>query len=391
MIMKAEFKRFPKHWDVLPFLDVFEDVTSKGIKVKKTDYLPSGDILVVDQGKDLFSGYTNLQNRVDDLELPALVFGDHTKAFKLIECEFAIGADGVKLIRPKVPADKKFLFYYLKQIKLEDAGYSRHFKFLKESYIPLPPLETQKQIAAVLEKADQLRKDCLQMEKELNSLAQSVFIDMFGDPVTNPKGWEVRSIGSTFEILSDYHANGSYEILQRNVELLDQGFALMVRTTDLEKNNFVDGVKYISEHAYHYLEKTKIYGGELIVNKIGSAGKLYLMPNLDRPVSLAMNQFMIRFNQNEALPIFMYHLLRTPAGNRAIQKKVKGAVTKTIRKDALREIEMPIPPIGIQAEFCEIISKQVLMLKDQLELQVKLDEEFNSLMQRAFKGELNLN
>ncbi|MEY8238883.1 MAG: restriction endonuclease subunit S [Cycloclasticus sp.] len=262
-------------------------------------------------------------------------------------------------------------------------------RFLKIK-IPLPPLETQKQIAAVLEKADQLRKDCQQMEQELNSLAQSVFIDMFGDPVTNPKGWEVKSIGSTFDVLTDYHANGSYEVLQKNVELLGSGYALMVRTTDLEKNNFVDGVKHISEHAYNYLRKTKIYGGELIVNKIGSAGKLYLMPKLNRPVSLAMNQFMVRFDEEKALPVFMYHLLATKAGANAIQKKVKGAVTKTIRKDALREIEMPIPPIDKQDFFCTVISKQTLILEENLILKEQLEREFNSLMQRAFKGDLNL-
>lgn len=256
--------------------------------------------------------------------------------------------------------------------------------------IPLPPLETQKQIAAILEKADQLRKDCQQMEQELNSLAQSVFIDMFGDPVSNPKGWKVKDIGSTFEVLTDYHANGSYEVLQQNVELLSQGYALMVRTTDLEKNNFVDGVKYISEHAYNYLKKTKVYGGEMIVNKIGSAGKLYLMPELNRPVSLAMNQFMVRFNPDKALPVFMYHLLSTDGGAAAIKKKVKGAVTKTIRKDALREIQMPIPPIDLQTEFCKVISKQSILLKHHHDLKNVYEANFNALMQKAFKGELNL-
>ncbi|MFA0521134.1 restriction endonuclease subunit S, partial [Vibrio sp. 10N.222.55.E8] len=74
--------------------------------------------------------------------------------------------------------------------------------FLKNLKIPLPPLETQKQIAAVLEKADQLRKDCQQMERELNGLAQSVFIDMFGDPVMNPKGFEVMKLKDLVSVLS---------------------------------------------------------------------------------------------------------------------------------------------------------------------------------------------
>lgn len=389
MITSSEFSRFPKGWKVLPFLDVFKDVTSKGTKVKKENYNPEGALPVVDQGKKLFGGFTSIKNKAD-VTLPAIIFGDHTKIFKLIDIEFAVGADGVKLLEPKVEADKKFLFFYLNQLQLEDAGYSRHFKFLKETYIPLPPLETQKKIVAVLEKADQLRKDCKQMEQELNSLAQSVLIDMFGDPVTNPKGWEISDIGSTFLLLTDYHANGSYEVLQENVELLEQGYALMVRTTDLEKNNFTTGVKYISEHAYNYLTKTKVFGGELIVNKIGSAGKLYLMPTLNRPVSLAMNQFMVRFDEKKALPVFMYHLLSSQHGFHEINKKVQGAVTKTIRKDALRSIEMPIPPVSKQKIFCEFIEKQNVLLSEQSALLEQYQLQFNALMQKAFNGELNL-
>lgn len=263
-------------------------------------------------------------------------------------------------------------------------------KKLEQLGLNCPPLETQKQIAAVLEQADQLRKDCKLLEQELNSLAQSVFIEMFGDPVTNPKGWDVRAIGTTFDLLTDYHANGSYEILQENVTLLNEGYALMVRTTDLERNNFTDGVNYISEHAYEFLTKTKVFGNELIVNKIGSAGKVYLMPVLNRPVSLAMNQFMIRFNEELASSIFMYYLLTSKGGIQAIQKKVKGAVTKTIRKDALREIALPIPPKVKQDEFSQFIKQHKKLLDDHKSSKEECEKSFNAIMQKAFKGELNL-
>tara|TARA_R110002033_G_scaffold162930_3_gene199811 strand:- start:10635 stop:11846 length:1212 start_codon:yes stop_codon:yes gene_type:complete len=299
-------------------------------------------------------------------------------------------------IKKDVELCEEYLYFALLQMDSSKStdravmGATLNKKKMAELEIPLPPLKTQKQIAAVLEKADQLRKDCQKMEQELNSLAQSVFIEMFGDPMTNPKGYEVRDIGSTFLLLTDYHANGSYEVLQENVELLEQGFALMVRTTDLEKNDFINGVKYISEHAYNYLTKTKVFGGELIVNKIGSAGKLYLMPKLNRPVSLAMNQFMVRFDEEKALSVFMYHLLSSQHGFHEISKKVQGAVTKTIRKDALRSIEMPIPPVNEQRTFCEFIEKQNNLLNEQKALAEQYQLQFNALMQKAFNGELNL-
>ncbi|CAH8206015.1 restriction endonuclease subunit S [Vibrio aestuarianus] len=115
---------------------------------------------------------------------------------------------GFKSLVPSESVDIKYLYFCMlySAERLENEGNGATFKEVSKKVveafkIPLPPLETQKQIAEVLEKADQLRKDCQQMEQELNSLAQSVFIDMFGDPVTNPKGWEVRALSNVVETI----------------------------------------------------------------------------------------------------------------------------------------------------------------------------------------------
>ncbi|MDS1803030.1 restriction endonuclease subunit S [Vibrio vulnificus] len=388
-MISPEFKRFPNEWKVLPFLEVFEDVTSKGKKVKKENYQITGDIPVVDQGQKFFGGYTDEANKITGVDLPAIVFGDHTKAFKYVEVDFAIGADGVKLLNPKIDADKKFLFYYLKQLKLEDAGYSRHFKFLKETYIPLPPLETQKKIAAVLERADQLRKDCQQMEQELNSLAQSVFIDMFGDPVTNPKGWDVATLGDEIEYIGDIGSNGSNDNVSQNLDMKDEeDYAVMIRTTNLNANDFTNNLKYISERAYNYFSKSKIYGGEIIMNKIGSAGKFWIMPDLQRPVSLGLNQLMIRLKN--ANTWFIYYYLSTSYGQQLISSKTRGAITKSITKSAVKDIPIIVPPMEKQAEFSLLIEKNNKLLAEQALLRGHYEQSFNALMQKAFKGELNL-
>src|SRR5690606_7235164 len=152
---------------------------------------------------------------------------------------------------------------------------------------------------SILDDAAALRDKTAQLLKEYDLLAQSIFLDMFGDPGLNPKKWKVEYFGKYINVLTDYHANGSYKILSKNVALTtEKDYALMVRTTDLESNNFDDGVNYISEAAYHFLTKSKVLGGEIIINKIGSAGKIYLMPYLNRPVSLGMNTFMLRLNKN---------------------------------------------------------------------------------------------
>ncbi|MDO6783401.1 restriction endonuclease subunit S [Neptunomonas phycophila] len=349
-----------------------EFITQKGLNSSSTKLYPKGTVLIA-------------------------MYGATIGACSILNMEACTNQACAAFV-PNERVNNQYLYYCLKFnkdnfVRAGAGGAQPNISatFLKQYKIPLPSLPIQKQIATVLEKADTLRSQCQQMEQELNSLAQSVFLDMFGDPGLNPKQWPIKPIGETFEFLTDYHANGSYEILRSHVELLEEpDFALMVRTTDLEKNNFTEGVKYITKEAYDFLTKTKVHGNEIIVNKIGSAGKVYLMPILNRPVSLAMNQFMIRLNEKVVLPEFMYYLLTSKFGEREIHAHVKGAVTKTITKDALRSVELPIPPMSLQDDFVLALSK-LNALKEEASNEVeKLDKLFSSLMQKAFKGELTL-
>ncbi|SMC70194.1 restriction endonuclease subunit S [Sporomusa malonica] len=300
-----------------------------------------------------------------------------------------------KVVFDKIEIDKSFFKYAIFKVLREMEKYThgstmKHItkKYFDEIKIPLPPLETQKKIAAVLDKAQELIDKRKEQLVKLDEFVQSVFLEMFGDPISNPKGWIRKPLGDYIDILTDYHANGSYEVLRDNVELLDQkNYALMVRTTDLENGNFFKNVKYITKDAYEFLTKTKVYGGELIINKIGSAGKVYLMPCLERPVSLGMNQFMIRLLSG-LNNIYVYHLFNTASGKSLILNNVRGAVTKTITKDAIRGILVPITPVQLQNQFAAIVEKteqQKALMQQSL---VEMENNFNSLMQRAFKGEL---
>ena len=264
------------------------------------------------------------------------------------------------LILKNKNVDLLYLYFYLKTIKnnLESIASSTTVKIINKSSfekieIILPNLEIQKKISKKLELLENnidFRKNQLNYLKELN---KSLFTRMFGDIKTNDKNWEIKKFHEIISILTDYHANGSYKILKDNVELLDfKEYALMIRTTDLENNNFIQGVKYINEKAYNFLKKTKIFGGELIINKIGSAGNVYLMPYLNIPVSLGMNQFMIRLKKDYS-NIFYYKLLTTEYYTNVIKSNVQGAVTKTITKEAIKNIDIIIPPIELQNKFAE--------------------------------------
>jgi type I restriction enzyme S subunit len=98
--------------------------------------------------------------------------------------------------------------------------------------------------------------------------------------------WQKVKLGDVLTILTDYHANGSYQKLKANVELLDfQNYAVMIRTTNFEKKDFKNDLKYITESAYLFLEKSKVNSNDILMNKIANPGSVYLMPKMNQPVS----------------------------------------------------------------------------------------------------------
>lgn len=182
------------------------------------------------------------------------------------------------------------------------------------------------------------------------------FVEMFGNPANNEKGFIKAPMRDYMTVLTDFSSNGSYKTLDSGVTMYDEpNYAWMVRTTDLESGDMT-AIKYIDEEAYELLAKSKIYGGEIIMNKIGSAGKIYLMPQIDMPASLGRNAFMFRYDDRINVK-FLYHLLTSEYGQREIQQYVRGAVTKTITKNDVRAVLIIVPPIELQNEFESFVAE----------------------------------
>ncbi|MDA3915531.1 MAG: restriction endonuclease subunit S [Deltaproteobacteria bacterium] len=163
---------------------------------------------------------------------------------------------------------------------------------------------------------------------------------------------ELRNLIS---LLTDYHANGSYEILRGNVQLKSEpDYAHMIRTVDIEKDDFENDIISISKHAYKFLGKTKVYGGEIIINKIGNAGKVYLIPPIDRKTSLGMNQFMVRTN-DRVNNHYLYCYLAGKYGQNQLNQRITGAVPLSIDKESTRSVLVPI----FSSDFEKMVSDKM--------------------------------
>ena len=297
---------------------------------------------------------------------------------------------GINIVDEK-KVDIKYLRYWFTTIKEQllnravgAALANISLGIVKELEIPLPSIATQQRIAAILDQADAIIQNNRAIVQKYDALTQSLFLDMFGDPVRNEKGWEKRKLNEFLEVLVDVGSNGGNDWVSANIKMKDEeDYAIMIRTTNLNKNDFKNNLKYVSKETYDLFKKTKVFGGEIIMNKIGSAGDFWLMPNLNKPVSLGLNQLMMTFNNLDK--IFFFFFFSTDYGKKIINSKLNGAITKSITKTALRDLDILYPPITLQNQFAERVAViEAQKQEAQLEL-AKSEELFQSLLQRAFK------
>ena len=183
------------------FTDVFEDVTKQGRKIPTSDYHETGVHPIIDQGQSAIAGYTD---ETDGLftDVPAIIFGDHTRVLKYVDTPCFLGADGVKLLKAKIAnSNYKYLYYVLSNANIPNTGYNRHFKWLKEVDIPLPSADEQQEIVDTLDKISELIARRKEQLAKLDQLVKSRFIELFGDINTNDKGWEIQPLGELCTIV----------------------------------------------------------------------------------------------------------------------------------------------------------------------------------------------
>jgi len=335
-----------------------------------------------------------------DLELPAKQYCDNGDLLYAWSASFGPRIwDGEKVIyhyhiwkldlNEKL-VDKNYLYYVLQsdveRIKQEQGSGSTMVHVTKMAMenreIPLPPLETQKQIAAVLEKADQLRKDCKQMEQELNSLAQSVFIDMFGDPVTNPKGWPATTLGDFLEFAKDGpHVSPKYS---------DKGIPFLSTRHIKPSGVKWEDLKYVSsEEAAMHWKKCKPQLGDVLYTKGGTTG-IACSVDFIADFAVWVHVALLRPLAGKVDYVWLTNMLNTNYCYQQSQKQTRGATNKDLGLTRMIDIEMYNPPLEMQLKFSIFIKGLNEQLIRNNESKAQNDELFNSLMQKAFKGELSL-
>lgn len=347
------------------------------------EYLQEGALPVIDQGKEFIGGYVDDVSLQCKEELPVVIFGDHTREVKFVDQPFALGADGVKVLKPIAGVlDEKYLYYVLKQAKLpEDAGYSRHFKFVKRLQIPLPPLEEQKRIAAILDKADTIRRKRQQAIDLTDQLLRSVFWDMFGDPVTNPKKYKMGKIGDLLDSVNygtsaKAGVEGKYPILRMNNITYEGGWKL-------------NDLKYIDMDEKD-LKKYTAEPGDILFNRTNSKELVGKTAVFREESSYVFAGYLIRSKVNSlAKPEYISGFLNSFYGKKLLRNMCKNIVgMANINAKEYQAINILIPPIEEQKKYASLVERCRNKIAFYRNVQKKTDELSNALTQQAFRGEL---
>ena len=304
----------------------------------------------------------------------------------LCDIEACIGR-GLSAIRPKKELNVKFLLHFLRYIepKLSGMGVGSTFSAITQSdlknlKIPLPPLPIQKKIAEVLDKADELRQIKKKTIEKLDELIKSIFLDMFGDPVTNPKGWEVKKLGDVCSKITDgTHVTPTY--LSEGVDFIS------AKNIKKGKINWSD-LKYISQQQHtDFIRRCNPEKGDVLITKSGSLGMAALI-DTDRKFSLFESLALVKYNRSSINGQFLQTLLNTNAIKHQYAKIIKGVGVKHLHLIDIRSILVICPTMATQEEFKEKVYKISQIRQNHEDSSHRIDNLFNSLMQRAFKGEL---
>lgn len=333
------------------FNEVFEDKTKYGTKIKTSEYCEMGAHLIIDQGQEQVAGYTDIEEGVFE-EVPVIIFGDHTRVIKYVDKPFFLGADGVKVLRSKFKnANYKYLYYALKNARIPNTGYNRHFKWLKEVQIEYPDYRRQENVVKILDKVSDLIETRQHEIKRLDDLIKARFVELFGNPVLNEKGWESNLLAQlTLKIGSGATPKGGREAYQ------EEGIAL-IRSMNVYNGKFeYKDLAHISDEQAAKLDNVIIKESDVLLNITGaSVARSCVVPNQILPARVNQHVCIIRCKECIE-PIFLNRLLIDDNYQKLLWEIAgSGATREAITKQQVERLKIILPPIELQNQFADFV------------------------------------
>lgn len=359
-----------KDFKSLEISETVDSITEEGVKKSATNIIPAGTVI------------TPTRMAVGKAAINTI--------------DLAINQD-LKALLPKKNVDSRFLLHVIlaNSHNLEKQASGATVKGIKldalrELKVPSLSYEEQKRISAILDQADSLRRARRQAIEKLNSLSQSIFYGMFGDPVKNEREWDVKKL----KTLSTKISSGSTPVGGKQVYVEDG--TVFLRSQNVWRNRIeLDDVVYIDKATHQKMKKTSLKHGDILITKTGrintensSLGRAAMYLGENDSANINGHVYLIR-PKSDVLKEFVLYIMTTPEYREYIRSVCVGGIDKRqINKEHLEEFPIIYPPIEEQKKFLKclaVIEEQKARFCEQSKLTENL---FLSLQQRAFRGEL---
>ncbi|RXG30667.1 restriction endonuclease subunit S [Leeuwenhoekiella marinoflava] len=365
--------------------------------VETTDYDDSFETPVLTAGKSFLLGYTNDQEGIFK-NVPAIIFDDFTTSFHYVNFPFKVKSSAMKILIPKGDfVDLKYVYQQMKQVRIDTQLHKRYWiSRFSNKEIPFPKIdiqnnksETQKHIASILDDAAALRNKTKQLLTEYDLLAQSIFLDMFGDVVNNPKNWKTRTIEQLVVNEKGSIKRGPFGGALKKEIFVEQGYLVYEQYHALN-NNFNFERYYIDDKNFKRLKGFEVKPGDIIISCSGVyLGKLAIIPK-DAKKGI-INQALLKITLDEQKmrkDFFVFHFTQQNFRDKYFGANRGAGIPNFPPMASFKKFPFIAPPINLQNQFAEkivLIEQQKALAKQELK---ESEDLFNCLLQKAFKGEL---
>ena len=255
-------------------------------------------------------------------------------------------------------------------------------RIIFDSHIPLPPLAEQRRIAEVLDRAEALRAKRRAALAQLDSLTQSLFLDLFGDPATNPKGWPVSGIKDVCELIVD--------CVNRTAAIVDGPTPFkMIRTSNVKEGKVnLATVRYVTEEVFNrWNRRATPRRSDVLLTREAPVGEAGMIES-DDSVFLGQRLMLYRANRERMTPEYLLASFRGAFLQQQFNRHGSGSTVKHLPLPACRNFQVHVPPIPLQREFARRVTAVAALKTAQRAALAELGALFATLQHRAFCGEL---
>ncbi len=253
--------------------------------------------------------------------------------------------------------------------------------------VPVPDFVTQRRVADILNKADALRAKRRAALARLDTLVQSIFLVMFGDPQAH--NWQMSTVAGVAARTDGAIRTGPFGSQLLHSEFTDEGIAVLGIDNVVENEFRWAQRRYISEAKYRQLVRYTVKPGDVLITIMGTCGRCAIVPE-DIPAAINTKHLCcITLDHTKCLPAFLHaYFLHHPIACRYLAKKAKGAIMDGLNMGIIKEMPIPLVPVALQEAFAAKLIALSQLKKMEECSKGECDALFNSLQHRAFRGEL---